>query len=96
MVKENEMNTKKTDYTKPKRVAEAKEVKEPAKKNKIGIVTAKKLNVRKDPEKGDNVIKVITKGTRVVIRKELPDWYRIQFDNKFGFVMSEFVDIVEE
>lgn len=96
MVKENEMNTKKTDYTKPKRVAEAKEVKEPAKKNKIGIVTAKKLNVRKDPEKGDNVIKVITKGTRVVIKKELLGWYRIQFDNKFGFVMSEFVDIVEE
>ena len=96
MVKENEMNTKRTDYTKPRKAAEAKEAKEPVKKNKIGIVTAKKLNVRKDPEKGDNVIKVITKDTRVVIKKELPGWYRIQFDNKIGFVMSEFVDVVEE
>lgn len=95
MVKENKMN-KRTDYTKPKPVAESKEVKEPVKKNKIGVVTAEKLNVRKDPEKGDNVIKVINKGTRVVIRKELPGWYRIQFDNKFGFVMSEFIVIEEE
>ena len=89
---------KRTDYTKPKQVAEAKEVKEPVKKNKIGVVTAANLNVRKDPEKGDkdNIIKVIAKGTRVVIKKELPGWYRIQFDNKFGFVMSKFIAIEEE
>lgn len=96
MVKENEMNNKRTDYTKPKRVSEAKEVKEPIRKNKIGVITAEKLNVRKDPEKGDNVIEILTEGTRVVIIKELSDWYRIKFDNKVGFVMSKFVDIVEK
>lgn len=91
MVKEKEMNTKKTDYTKPA-------AKPQTRKMKVGVVTAKKLNLRSSAEKGDNVIKILNKGEKVTIVREFPEWYRVKYDNGavVGYVMKQFIELVEE
>lgn len=54
------------------------------------------LNVRKTPEKTDNVVDVITKGTEVLIIEDANGWLRIHGDNLDGYVMAEFVAIEAE
>lgn len=62
---------------------------------KEGEITCAKLNVRKAPEKGDNVIGVFSKGTKVKIIEDLGDWLSIELSkhgNKIrGFAMKEFI-----
>lgn len=62
---------------------------------KEGEITCAKLNVRKAPEKGDNIIGVFSKGTKVKIIEDLGDWLSIELSkhgNKIrGFAMKEFI-----
>ena len=62
---------------------------------KEGEIVCAKLNVRKAPEKGDNVIGVFSKGTKVKIIEDLGDWLSIELSkhgNKIrGFAMKEFI-----
>lgn len=62
---------------------------------KEGEIVCAKLNVRKTPEKGDNVIGVFSKGTKVKIIEDLGDWLSIELSkhgNKIrGFAMKEFI-----
>ena len=62
---------------------------------KEGEIVCTKLNVRKAPEKGDNVIGVFSKGTKVKIIEDLGDWLSIELSkhgNKIrGFAMKEFI-----
>lgn len=62
---------------------------------KEGEIVCAKLNVRKAPEKGDNVIGVFSKGTKVKIIEDLGDWLSIELSkhgNKVrGFAMKEFI-----
>lgn len=65
-----------------------------------GIVEGcQKLNVRKQPKKlsnGDNVITIITKGTKVTIEEEgsTKDWYKVTVKpGTTGFCMKKFIKI---
>ena len=62
---------------------------------KEGVISCERLNVRKAPEKGDNVIGIFTKGTRVKIIEDLGEWVSIEVakhGNKIrGFAMKEFI-----
>ena len=61
-----------------------------------GRVKCELLNVRKTPEKADNIVDVITKGTEVLIIEDANGWLRIHGDNLDGYVMAEFVAIEVE
>lgn len=61
---------------------------------KRGIVTAKKLNVRKGPSKQTNPAAVIDKGSEVVIEEELQDWYKVRIAGGIvGYCMAEFITV---
>lgn len=56
-----------------------------------GKVTCELLNVRKTPEKADNVLDVLGKGTELLIIDHENGWMRIQAGNTDGYVMDKFV-----
>lgn len=64
---------------------------------KFGIVTCDKLNVRKTPEipesKDSNVIKVINKGTSVVVYEEIGDFVKINVDGENAYCMKKFIEV---
>lgn len=65
----------------------------------MGMINYPSVNVRSTPTKEpgvNNVVKVLTKGTDVIITESTPDdkWYAISFDDGNGYVMQEFVDLV--
>lgn len=61
---------------------------------KRGVVTAKKLNVRKGPSKQTNVAAVIDEGREVTIEEELTDWYKVRIAGGIiGYCMAEFISV---
>lgn len=65
----------------------------------LGTINYSSVNIRSTPTKEsgvNNVVKVLTKGTDVIITDSTPDdkWYAISFDDGNGYVMQEFVDLV--
>ena len=63
---------------------------------RIGVVNGcEKLNVRKGPSKQTNPAFIITKGTKVKVLEELPDWYKITTANGKinGYCMAEFIEL---
>ena len=58
-----------------------------------GKVTCELLNLRETPELGDNVIKVIDKGTELIINENAGDWLKVSAGDIEGYVMAEFVKI---
>lgn len=63
----------------------------------VTVVKCKTLNVRKEPEKGDNVIFVVSVGDNLTLLKEKPNWSLVESvkHGKTGWVMSEFVELVQ-
>lgn len=56
---------------------------------RYGTVISNRLNVRKGPSKTADIVKVISKGDRVQIKKQVnEEWYEIIG----GFVMKTFID----
>lgn len=57
------------------------------------VVKCTKLNVRKNPKKDADILKVITANTRIKIDmdKSNKTWYKLA--NADGYVMKEFIDI---
>lgn len=56
---------------------------------RCGTVISNRLNVRKGPSKTADIVKVISKGDKVEIKKSVNDeWYEITG----GFVMKAFID----
>ena len=58
-----------------------------------GKVKCELLNVRKTPEKADNIVATVTKGTELMIIDDANGWLRVHADNLDGYVMAEFVAI---
>lgn len=61
-----------------------------------GKVKCELLNVRKTPEKADNIVAVVTKGTELLVIDDANGWLRINSGNVDGYVMAEFVAIEVE
>lgn len=72
------------------------------KKDVIGVVTGcTKLNVRKAPKIGSDVVTIIDKDTNVVIvdiEKASGEWYKVKIDNGTsgfnGYCKKEFIKLV--
>ena len=68
----------------------------PTRNPKKGHVTAQLLNVRTDPQKGENIIGQLPKGTSVDIIVEAEGWLFIKGEvtkgvSVSGYVMSEYI-----
>ena len=58
-----------------------------------GKVICELLNVRKAPEKGDNVITTIEKGTEMLILDDAGNWLKVNAGDVEGYVMAEYVEL---
>lgn len=60
---------------------------------KTGVVTGcERLNVRSTPNKTpSNIIRVIDKGTSVVIGEEVGDFVKVNVDGENGYCMKKFI-----
>ena len=63
--------------------------------SKKGIVKCSKLNVRKEPTKCSDILKIISEGTEVEILKDAGDsWYKVRVGEiKNGYCMKEFIKV---
>lgn len=62
---------------------------------KTGVVTnCEKLNVRSTPNQtsSKNIIKVIDKGTTVILGEEIDDFVRVNVDGENGYCMKKFIE----
>ena len=83
---------KKLDDISP--VEEEKVAKNSAKMAKKGIVhTTKGLRLREKP--AGNIVKLLSDGTEVEIVSRETVWTEVKVDDSHGYVMSEFVEVVE-
>jgi uncharacterized protein YgiM (DUF1202 family) len=86
----------------PVAVEEAVTPVEEEKKEVIGIVTGcSRLNVRKAPKSGSDVVTIIDKDTKVTIvdiEKASGEWYKVKIDNETsgfdGYCMKKFIKLV--
>lgn len=59
---------------------------------KYGTVTCDtKLNVRSGPGTGNRVLGTLNNGVQVIIADTSGSWYKIEYNNGYGYVMSEYV-----
>lgn len=58
-----------------------------------GVVTASSLNMRISPNMKAQVIKKLSKGTKINIIKEQNGWYNINYSNKSGWIAKQYVKI---
>ena len=59
--------------------------------SKLGVVNCDRLNIRAAANLSARVVKVLTKGTEITVRKtDDPEWLEY---TGFGFVMSKFITI---
>ncbi len=57
-----------------------------------GYINANVLNVRSQPEKGENVLGKLSRGAVVdIYEKTNSDWYKIKYNNASAYVTAEFV-----
>lgn len=61
-----------------------------------GRVKCELLNVRKTPEKVDNIVATIAKDTELLVIENANGWLRVHGDNLDGYVMAEFVAVEAE
>ena len=61
----------------------------------IGVVK-KNLNLRKAPEKADNVIKILPKDQNVHVVEEQGEWLKVKAGRNTGYVMAEFIAFAPE
>lgn len=60
------------------------------------VVTAEKLNVRKTPEIGDNVITIYSKGHKVNVIKKDSEWCKIKDTFGEAYVMTKFIEFTSK
>lgn len=60
------------------------------------VVTAEKLNVRKTPEVGDNVITIYSKGHKVNVIKKDSEWCKIKDTFGEAYVMTKFIEFTSK
>ena len=64
--------------------------------NRTGLVTAKSLNVRPGPSTGEPPLASLTRGTRVDLLDTVGGWYRIRAGAVSGYVLADYVTVVDE
>ena len=60
------------------------------------VVTAEKLNVRKNPEIDDNVITIYSKGYKVNVIKKDGEWCKIKDTFGEAYVMTKFIEFLSK
>ena len=60
------------------------------------VVTAEKLNVRKTPEVGDNVITIYSKGHKVNVIKKDSEWCKIKDTFGEAYIMTKFIEFTSK
>ena len=58
------------------------------------VVTAEKLNVRKTPEVGNNVITIYSKGDKVNVIEKGLEWCKIKDTFGEAYVMTKFIEFL--
>jgi septal ring factor EnvC (AmiA/AmiB activator) len=54
----------------------------------IGIVTATRLNVRKLPDRNQEIVQILKQGARVLITDRHDGWLQIYFDDQMGYIRN--------
>ncbi len=62
-------------------------------KNLEGIVTVDQLNVRSSDSTNSNIVIILKKGDKVVVKGTKGDWYRITVQAKEGFVSKQYIEV---
>ena len=90
----NESNKKKidTNYIAPNIMPYEKKVE--TEHAMEAVVTAEKLNVRKTPEVGDNVITIYSKGDKVNVIEKGREWCKIKDTFGEAYVMTKFIEFL--
>ncbi len=52
------------------------------------------LNVRKGPDKGYEIIGTVAKESTVEVAGMEGDWYKIVYENDFGYVSKDYIELV--
>lgn len=58
-----------------------------------GTVICELLNMRKTPEKGENVLTVLEQGTELTVLDIADEWLKVIANDRDGYVMKDFVDL---
>lgn len=58
-----------------------------------GTVICELLNMRKTPEKGENVLTVLEQGTELTVLDIAGEWLKVIANDRDGYVMKDFVDL---
>ncbi len=61
-----------------------------------GKVTCELLNLRKTPEKANNVVTLLNKGDEVTVLENSKDWLKVKAGDAEGYVMAEYVELEPE
>lgn len=61
-----------------------------------GIVTEITVNVREKASIDSNIVMFVTQDDKVEILEKTGDWYKIKYNNKEGYVYSDFVKVDEK
>lgn len=56
-----------------------------------GIITATKINVRKEPKNTSSIFVTLSKGGKVSIVEKINLWYKIKTSKGYGWVMSNYI-----
>lgn len=59
-------------------------------------VTAKNLNLRKEPNTNCEVITSLKKGTKVELVEELDGWFKVIYEGQEGYLSSDYATIIAE
>ncbi len=66
-----------------------------AQQNKTGVITASLLNIRQSPSTSTQIIDQIPRGCKVDIIETSNGWYKVNYNNKTGWIYGGYVTITE-
>lgn len=81
-----------TEVTSEEVAAEPVPEKEVAeKKQRVIVVNANLVNLRKAPSKNAEILNIVRKGTKLEASAKLPEWTKVHFNGQDGYMMSKFL-----
>lgn len=81
-----------TEVTPEEVAAEPVSEKEVAdKKQRVIVVNANLVNLRKAPSENAEILNVVRKGTKLEASEKLPEWTKVHFNGQDGYMMSQFL-----
>lgn len=61
------------------------------KKQRVIVVNANLVNLRKAPSKNAEILNIVRKGTKLEASAKLPEWTKVHFNGQDGYMMSKFL-----